>query len=135
MSENIYGEVHVGSPGERDRVPQLPNGDFFNLKKIDDDDNLISIDYAIRSDINQLQPIEFDIIFTAQINRDGTNYIPVDITNQTVATTVDNGELEEFSLFLEYEVNDCLGYTKVFWKYSHFWLTSILYMNYIAFLI
>ena len=111
--ENIHGEVQVGSPGERHRMPRLLNGDFFNLKKLDDV-NLITIDYAIRSDINQLQPIEFDIIFTDQINRNGTNYIPVDITNQTVATTVDNGELEEFSLFLEYEVNDCLGYTKLF---------------------
>ena len=111
-SENIHGEIQVGTAGQR--MPQLANGDYFNLKKPDDDVNLISIDYAIRSDINQLQPIEFDIIFTAQINRDGTNYIPVDITNQTVATTVDNSELEDFSLCLEYEVNDCLGYTKVF---------------------
>ena len=113
-SENIHGEVTVGSPGERDRMPQLPNGDFFNLIKLDDVD-LITIDYAIRSDIKQLQPIEFDIIFTEQINRVETlNYIPVNITNQKVATTVDNGELEDYSLCLEYEVNDCLGYTKLF---------------------
>ena len=110
MSENIYGEVHVGSPGERDRVPQLPNGDFFHLKKIDYDDNLIAIDYAIRSDINQLQSIEFDIVFSQQINRNGTNYFPVEITNRTVATTLKNDELEDFSLCLEYEVNDGLGH-------------------------
>ena len=112
-SENIHGEVQVGSAGQR--MPQLPDGDYFNLKKPDDDDNLISIDYAIRSDINQLQPIEFDIIFSEQINRVRTlNYIPVNITNQTVATTVENRKLEDFSLCLEYEVNDCLGYTKLF---------------------
>jgi len=112
-SENIHGEVQIGSAGQR--MPQLPNGEYFNLKKPDDDVNQITIDYAIRSDINQLQPIEFDIIFLEQINRvETSNYIPVNITNQKVATTVDNGELEDFSLCLEYEVNDCLGYTKLF---------------------
>ena len=53
-SENIHGKVKVG-----------------NVRDDDDDVNLIKIDCAIKSDINQLQPIEFDII-----------YIPVDITNQ-----------------------------------------------------
>ena len=113
-TKNIDGEVQVGFG---------TIGDYLYLRTNDDDKNLIEIDYAIRSDINQLQWIEFDIIFSEQINHVRTlNYIPVDITNRTVATTVDNGELDDFSLCLEYEVNDCLGYTKVLWKYYYFWI-------------
>ena len=107
--------MQVGTAGDRQlQPPKLPNGDFFTLRKPDDDENLIEINYAIRSDIDQLQSIDFDIVFSEKIDRIGTNYFPVEITNQTVAATLKNDELEDYALLLEYEVNDCLGYTKVF---------------------
>ena len=46
------------------REPQLGvNGDFFLLRKADEQ-NRIDIVYAIRSDINVFQPIEFEMIFS-----------------------------------------------------------------------
>jgi len=77
-TENIYGEEQVGTAGPQ--LPRYPNGNYFNIKKLDDGENLIVIEFAIRSDIEQLQPIEFDIIFSNKINRIGTNYITVNIT-------------------------------------------------------
>ena len=80
--------------------------DFFVVRK-NDDENLIEIDSAIVSDIDQLQSIDFDIIFSKPINRiGGTNYIPVNITNETNATTVTDDELDDFGLFLDYEVEE-----------------------------
>ena len=103
----MYDEEQNINTGQR--MSQLPNGDFFLLRK-NDDENRIEIDYAIRSDINQLQSIEFDIIFSKQINRMMfTNYIQVNDINQTDATTVTNNVLEDFSICLEYEVDDSLG--------------------------
>ena len=94
------------------RLPQLSNGDFFILKKTRDE-NLIEIDFALRSDIDHLESIayDFDIIFSKQINRIGTNYSPAKITNQTGPITVTYNELEDFCLCLAYEFNDSLGYT------------------------
>ena len=91
------------------RMPNLPNGDYFLLRK-NDDENRIEIDYAIRSDINQLQSIEFDIIFSKQTNRMMfTNYIQVNNINQTDATTVTKDVVDDMSICLEYEVDDSLG--------------------------
>ena len=101
-TENIYGEEQIGASGER--VRRL-NGDFFVIRK-DEDENLFLIDYAIISNIDEIQSIDFDIIFSNRINRiDTINYNPVDITNETVATTLTNDELEDFSLGLEYEAD------------------------------
>ena len=106
--------MQVGTAGDRQlQPPELPNGDFFTLRKPVDDENLIEINYAIRSDIDQLQSIDFDIVFSKQINRIGTNYISVDITNEADVTSLTNEDLEDFALSLRYVVNDCLGYTKV----------------------
>ena len=74
----------------------------------DDDENLIEIDYALRSNIDNFQSIDFDIIFSNRIYRIGKNYNPVNITNETAATIVTTDELEDFSLCLEYEANDRL---------------------------
>ena len=94
-------------------MPRLPNGDYFLLRR-NDGENLIEIDYAIRSDINQLQSIEFDIIFSKQINRMMfTNYIEVNDINQTGATTVTSDVVEDFSICLEYKVDDSLGYSNL----------------------
>ena len=102
-TENIYGEEQIGASGER--VRRL-NGDFFVIRK-DEDENLFLIDYAIISNIDEIQSIDFDIIFSNRINRiDATNYIPVDITNETVAPNVNENELEDFSLCLDYQVDD-----------------------------
>ena len=102
-TENIYGEEQIGASGER--VRRL-NGDFFVIRK-DEDENLFLIDYAIISNIDEIQSIDFDIIFSNRINRiDATNYIPVDITNETVAPDVNENELEDFSLCLDYQVDD-----------------------------
>ena len=111
-TENIYGEEQVGTAGPQLR--QYPNGNYFNIKKLDDDENRIVIDFAIRSDIEQLQPIEFDIIFSNKINRIGTNYITVNITNESNATTVtdNDDDLDYFGLCLQYNDNYCSGYTK-----------------------
>ena len=49
------------------REPQLGvNGDFFLLRKADEQ-NRIDIVYAIRSDINVFQPIEFEMIFSEKL--------------------------------------------------------------------
>ena len=106
--ENNHGEQQVGVAGpQRLELVQRPrNRDYFVVGTNEDDENLITIHYAIRSDIEQLQPIEFDIIFSDKINRIGTNYLPMDITNETVATTLTNEELEEYSLLLEYECEE-----------------------------
>ena len=103
-TENIYGEEIVGTAGPQ--LPQYPNGNFFNLRKYEDDENRIVIDFAIRSDIEQLQPIEFDIIFSNKINRIGTNYFPVNITNETDATSLTDNDLDDFGLLLKYEVEE-----------------------------
>ena len=115
-TENIYGEVQVGTARVETRVeqPELkPNENFFNLRKPDDDENLIEINYAIRSDIDQLQSFDFDIVFSKQIKRIGTNYNAVDITNEVAVTSLKSADLEDISLCLKYEDNDSLGYTKV----------------------
>ena len=75
-SENTHGIVQVGTADQR----MISN----YLEK--PEEKVIDNDYAISSDIYQLQPIEFDMIFSKEINHVGTNYIPVEITNQTVAT-------------------------------------------------
>ena len=98
---NIYDEVKVGT----DPFGKGPR-DFFVVRK-NDDENLIEIDSAIVSDTDQLQSIDFDIIFSKPINRiGGTNYIPVNITNETDTTTVTDEELDDFGLFLDYEVEE-----------------------------
>ena len=80
--------------------------DFFVVRK-NDDENLIEIDSAIVSDTDQLQSIDFDIIFSKPINRiGGTNYIPVNITNESDTTAVTDDELDDFGLFLDYEVEE-----------------------------
>ena len=115
-TENIHGEVQVGTARVETRVeqPELkPNENFFNLRKPDDDENLIEINYAIRSDIDQLQSFDFDIVFSKQIKRIGTNYNAVDITNEVAVTSLKSADLEDISLCLKYEDNDSLGYTKV----------------------
>ena len=100
------------NPGQRNPEPVLNNGDFLHLRKVEDE-NTIEIDYVIRSDFEQLQPIEFDMVFTQKINRIQSqcqNYIPTlprEITNNTEPAVINNHVLEEFSLCLEYEV-DCL---------------------------
>ena len=102
-TRNIFDEEQVGHPNASSRRPR----DFFVVRKVDDE-NLIEIDSAIVSDIEQLQSINFDIIFSKPINRiGGANYIPVTITNETVTTTVTDSELEDFNLFLDYEVEEC----------------------------
>ena len=100
---NIYDEVKMGvQTSGGSRRPR----DFFVVRK-NDDENLIEIDSAIVSDTDQLQSIDFDIIFSKPINRiGGTNYIPVNITNETDTTTVTDDELDDFGLFLDYEVEE-----------------------------
>ena len=98
---NIYDEVKMGT----DPFGKGPR-DFFVVRK-NDDENLIEIDSAIVSDTDQLQSIDFDIIFSKPINRiGGTNYIPVNITNETDTTAVTDDELDDFGLFLDYEVEE-----------------------------
>ena len=101
---------NVANPDQRNPQPVLPNGDFLHLRTVDEE-NTIEIDYVIRSDFEQLQPIQFDMVFTQKINRIRCqNYIPTlprEITNNTEPVVINNDELEEFSLCLEYEV-DCL---------------------------
>ena len=100
---NIYDEVQMETSGS---APLGRPRDFFVVRK-NDDENLIEIDSAIVSDTDQLQSIDFDIIFSKPINRiGGTNYIPVNITNETNATTVTDDELDDFGLFLDYEVEE-----------------------------
>ena len=105
--DEVKNDETQGTTGERQ--PKLPNGDFILLYK-NDDVNTIDIGYALRSDIKQLQPIEFDIIFTDEIDRsDFHNYDAGLITNETNSTVIKNDELEPFSICLEYEVEsfDC----------------------------
>jgi len=63
--------------------PQLGvNGDLFLLRKADEQ-NRIDIVYAIRSDINFIQPIEFEMVFSQKINREGfLNYRPKEIVER-----------------------------------------------------
>ena len=110
-TKNIYDEEQNINTDQR--MPRLPNGDYFLLRR-NDGENLIEIDYAIRSDINQLQSIEFDIIFSKQINRMMfSNYLQVNNINQTGATTITSDVVEDISISLEYEVDDSLGYTEL----------------------
>ena len=110
--ENQVGEEYesVANPDQRNPQPVLQNGDFLHLRTVDEE-NTIEIDYVIRSDFGRLQPIEFDMVFTQKINRIRCqNYIPTlprEITNNTEPAVINDDELEEFSLCLEYEV-DCL---------------------------
>ena len=99
-TKNIDGEVQVGFG---------TIGDYLYLRTNDDDKNLIEIDYAIRSDINQLHWIEFDIIFSEKVNRNGTNYFAENIIDETAATVVTDDELDDYCLCLKYTVNNCLG--------------------------
>ena len=72
---------------------------------------MIEIDYAFRSDIDDLESIDFDIIFSKRINRIGKNYDPANIINELYQSSVTDDLLEDFFLCLEYEVNDSQGYT------------------------
>ena len=93
------------------REPQLGvNGDFFLLRKADQQ-NRIDITYAIRSDIDVIQPIEFEMVFSQKITRGGfLNYGPKEIIESNghgrVLTT---GDLED-SICLEYKVESLVTF-------------------------
>ena len=87
------------------------NGDFFLLRKADEQ-NRIDIVYAIRSDINVFQPIEFEMIFSKKINREGfLNYRPKEIVESNEqARVLTTGDLEVFSICLEYKVESLVTF-------------------------
>ena len=94
------------------REPQLGvNGDFFLLRKADEQ-NRIDIVYAIRSEINVFQPIEFEMIFSKKINREGfLNYKPKEIVERIEpARSLTTNDLEDFSICLEYEVESLVTF-------------------------
>ena len=94
------------------REPQLGvNGDFFLLRKADEQ-NRIDIVYAIRSDINVFQSIEFEMIFSKKINREGfLNYKPKEIVERIEpARSLTTNDLDDFSICLEYEVESLVTF-------------------------
>ena len=94
------------------REPQLGvNGDFFLLRKADEQ-NRIDIVYAIRSDISVIQPIEFEMIFSKKINREGfLNYKPKEIVERIEpARSLITNDLDDFSICLEYEVESLVTF-------------------------
>ena len=86
------------------------NGDFFLLRKADDQ-NRIDITYAIRSDIDVIQPIEFEMVFSQKITRGGfLNYRPKEIIESNgQARSLTTNELD-FSICLEYEVESLVTF-------------------------
>ena len=107
--ENQCGErvTDVSEETTNQRQRMLKTGDFLFLQKVEDE-NTITIDYALRSDTTQLQPIEFDMIFVSQIDRNNCqNYNPT-IINQVETNpsfkNIQQDQLEEISICLEYEV-------------------------------
>ena len=99
ITTNII-EEEIGIPGERGR---RLNDEFFVIRK-EDDENRIHIFY---DSIGEIQSIEFDVIFSKRINRrSGTNYLPVSIIKETDATFLAENELDDFSIRLDYKVDD-----------------------------
>ena len=118
--ENQSGEwvTDVSERTTNQRQRMLKTGDFLHIQKVENA-NTITIDYALRSDITQLQPIEFDMIFAqnefSPINRtDCQNYAPRIINPTDLNDPIKNvqkDQLEDFSICLEYEV-ERLDFTK-----------------------
>ena len=113
IKNEVDEELNDVNRGTTTRLePQLGvNGDLFLLRKADEQ-NRIDIVYAIRSDINVIQPIEFEMVFSQKNNREGfLNYRPKEIVERNEqARSLTTNDLEDFSICLEYEVESLVTF-------------------------